>query len=70
MDEAGRAVLERAWTEHDLDEVLAITAPDNLASRRVLAELGFVPRDVIVIDPPGTSSTVFRCPRPAARARA
>lgn len=66
MTEAGRAVLDRAWTEHQLDEVLAITDPDNLASQRVLQKLGFVLRDTVVLDPPGTQSTVFRCARPVA----
>lgn len=40
--EAGAAVLAHAWQDLGLKRVLAITAPDNVRSDRVLRRLGFV----------------------------
>jgi ribosomal-protein-alanine N-acetyltransferase len=39
--EAAAAVLEHGFTELKLDPIVAVAHPDNLASRRVLAKLGF-----------------------------
>ncbi len=39
--EACQAVLEEAKNEHNLSQVLAITAPDNTISQNLLAKLGF-----------------------------
>ncbi|MFQ5529081.1 MAG: GNAT family N-acetyltransferase [Gemmatimonadota bacterium] len=39
--EAARAALSRAWSEHGLARVVAITSPDNHASIRVLENTGF-----------------------------
>jgi [ribosomal protein S5]-alanine N-acetyltransferase len=39
--EAGRAVLDYGFTTLGLDPIVAVAHPDNLASRRVLAKLGF-----------------------------
>jgi [ribosomal protein S5]-alanine N-acetyltransferase len=38
--EAGRAWLERGFGELGLDRIVAVTAPDNRASRRVMEKLG------------------------------
>lgn len=39
--EAGRAVLAHGFATLDLPEIAGFTHPDNHASRRVLAKLGF-----------------------------
>jgi RimJ/RimL family protein N-acetyltransferase len=39
--EAGRAVLRHGFATLGLDPIVAVAHPDNLASRRVLAKLGF-----------------------------
>lgn len=41
--EAGRAALDFAFTRTDLDRLIAVTAPQNNASQRVLSKLGFSP---------------------------
>jgi len=41
--EACQAVLSEAKGEYNLDQILAITAPDNLISQSLLAKLGFEP---------------------------
>jgi RimJ/RimL family protein N-acetyltransferase len=38
--EAAAGLLEAAWRETDLDQVVAVAFPDNAASRRVLEKLG------------------------------
>jgi [ribosomal protein S5]-alanine N-acetyltransferase len=38
--EAAAALLAAAWRETDLDHVVAVTMPDNAASRRVMEKLG------------------------------
>ena len=39
--EAAGAVVEHAFTVHAVDELIAVTAPANTASRRVMEKLGF-----------------------------
>ncbi|WP_374300126.1 GNAT family N-acetyltransferase [Ferrovibrio sp.] len=39
--EAGRAALQYAFEAHGLDKLIALTAPGNKASQRVLGKLGF-----------------------------
>ncbi|HLT76986.1 MAG TPA: GNAT family N-acetyltransferase [Ferrovibrio sp.] len=39
--EAGRAALDFAFTRTDLNHLIAVTAPQNSASQRVLSKLGF-----------------------------
>lgn len=41
--EAGRAALEYGFSNLDLDSILAITYPENLASQKVLLKLDFEP---------------------------
>ena len=41
--EVGRAILAEAFGPLGLERVVAVTRPDNLASQRVLAKLGFTP---------------------------
>jgi ribosomal-protein-alanine N-acetyltransferase len=38
--EAARAALDYGFTELDLDRIVAITRPENLASQRVLEKIG------------------------------
>lgn len=39
--EAGRAAMASTWANTTLDHLVAVTAPGNLASQRVLVKLGF-----------------------------
>jgi RimJ/RimL family protein N-acetyltransferase len=41
--EAARASIDWAFAAFDFPEVVALTNPDNVASQRVLAKIGFVP---------------------------
>ncbi len=64
--EAGVAAMEHAWRETGLDRVFAVTDPDNHASQRVLAKIGFAASGVTDRYYNATLR-LFRFDRPAAR---
>jgi RimJ/RimL family protein N-acetyltransferase len=57
--EASRAVLGRARDEHGLSRVVAITAPDNDASIRVLEKIGFRFEEMIRVSDEGPEIRLF-----------
>jgi ribosomal-protein-alanine N-acetyltransferase len=66
--EAGRAVLDFAFGPAGLERLIAITREDNLASRRVMAKLGFrFEREVTF---KGYDVLLHGLARPAAQSRA
>jgi RimJ/RimL family protein N-acetyltransferase len=66
--EGGRAALDAAFGELELEEVCSIIHPDNAASRRVAEKLGMDP-DGTALHPDGTRLTLFRQFRPGAQLR-
>lgn len=57
--EAGRAVLDHARRVLGLGRVVAIAAPDNVASAALLAELGLHPSGAIRLDPDAEPCVLF-----------
>ena len=66
--EGGRAALEAAFGELELDEICCIVHPENAASLRVAEKLA-LERDGTATHPDGTELTLFRGFRPTPRLR-
>jgi RimJ/RimL family protein N-acetyltransferase len=62
--EAGQAALEWAWEALPFDDIVALTHPENAASKRVLARLGFEGAGEVVL-PHGRRLAYFAVSRPA-----
>lgn len=61
--EAARAMLEYGAAAHDIDCVIATTAPENLASHRVLEKCG-MQRGELRRNDDGSATQIFRWQRP------
>jgi len=63
--EAGRASVGWMFGSFDVERLVSITTAENLASRRVMAKLGFVPDVTIPFPELGIELMVHALPRPA-----
>ncbi|HEX2011928.1 MAG TPA: GNAT family N-acetyltransferase [Roseateles sp.] len=62
--EAAAACLRHAHEVLGMDRLLAITGPDNLASQRVLADLGFALQETRVLEGETRQTQVWHWPAP------
>lgn len=64
--EAGRASIEWAFDNHDVDELVSVILPDNTASQAVARRLGFVWREERLLPHfPSMPHDIWVLPRPA-----